>query len=118
MADHDHMLSLRCAVCSHFKERLISKYNYHPTSFEETTNVQATVYKEHAATDTHTCTMGLFKKQHAIVCEYVLITKALLQPSMDDTTRADETNVWNSLHDCQGEAVTQEIIAQLILAII
>ena len=88
MADRDHVLSLRCDVCSQFKEKLFSMRNFRPAFIEETTNVRTSTFKEHAATDMHARAMVLFKKQRASsVCEYAPIAEALLQPSMDDATQ-------------------------------
>ena len=87
-ADCDHMLSLKCAVCSRFNDKLVSIRNYRPAFVEGTTNIRTSSFKEHAATDMHTRTMVLFKKQQSsTVCEYAPIAKELLQPSMDEHTR-------------------------------
>ena len=88
-ADCDHVLSLKYAVCSQFNNKLVSMRNYRPAFVERTTDVRTSSFKEHAATDMHACAMVLFKKQQSsTVCEYAPIVKALLQPSMDDRTRA------------------------------
>ena len=88
-ADRDHVLSLKCAVCSRFNDKLVSMRTYRPAFVEGTTNVRTSSFKEHAATDMHARAMVLFKKQQSsTVCEYAPIAKALLQPAMDDHTRA------------------------------
>ena len=74
--DRNRVYSLKCAVCSQFKEKLISMRNY-PVFIEGTTNVRTTAFKEHAATDMHAHSMVLFKKQHARdITEYSPIAAA------------------------------------------
>ena len=83
----DHMLSLKCAVCSQFKERLTSMRKYRPAFIEGTTNVRTSTFKDHAATDMHARAMTLFRKQHAShITEYSPIAAALQRSSMDATT--------------------------------
>ena len=49
-SDHqDHLLSLKCTVCSQFKDKLIFMRNYHPVFVEGTRNVRTSTFKEHAA---------------------------------------------------------------------
>ena len=67
MADRDHVLALRCDVCSQFKERLQSMRNFRPAFIEGTTNVRTTTFKEHAATDMHARAMGLDKNSMPVV---------------------------------------------------
>ena len=87
MADRDHVASLRCAVCTQFKDKLVLMRNFRPAFIGGTTNVQTSTFREHAATGMHERAMGLFKKQQSSsVCEYAPITAALLQPSMDKAT--------------------------------
>ena len=87
-ADRD-VLSLKCAVCSRFNDKLVSMWNYSPAFVKGTTNVRTSSFKEHAATDLQACAMVLFKKQQSsTVCEYAPITKVLLQPSTNDHTKA------------------------------
>ena len=84
----DHVHSLKCAVCSQFKDKLTSMRNYRPAFVEGTTNVSTSTFKDHAATDMHARAMTLFRKQHAShVTEYSLIAAALQRSSMDPTTR-------------------------------
>ena len=63
--DRNHMFSLKCAVCSQFKEKLISMRNYRPAFIEGTTNIRTTAFKDHVGTNMHAHAMVLFKKQHA-----------------------------------------------------
>ena len=60
MADRDHVSSLRCEVCSQFKDKLVSM---RPAFINGTMNFRTTTFKEHAATDMHAHAMVLFKKQ-------------------------------------------------------
>ena len=88
MADRDHVASLRCAVCSQFKDKLVPMRNFRPAFIEVTTSVRTTAFKDHAATDMHAHAMCLFKRQHASsICDYAPIAAALLQSLMDDVTR-------------------------------
>ena len=64
-ADCDHVLSLKCAVCSRLNDRLVSMQNYFPALVEDMTNVRMPSFKEHAATDIRACAMVLFKKQQS-----------------------------------------------------
>ena len=83
MADRNHVASLRCAICSQFKDKLVPMRNFRPAFIEGTTSIRTTAFKDHAATDIHAHTMCLFKKQHASsVCNYAPIAAALLQSSM------------------------------------
>ena len=86
--DRNHVFSLKCAVCSEFKDKLISMRNYRPAFIEGTTNIGT--FKDHAATDMHAHAMVLLKKQHARnITEYSPIAAALLHlRSMDETTQA------------------------------
>ena len=73
----DHVLSLKCAVCSQFKDKLISMHNYRPAFVDGTRNVRTSTFKDHAATDMHARAMMLFRKQHASqVVEYSPIAAA------------------------------------------
>ena len=102
--DRNHLFSLKCAVCSEFKDKMGeyeelkrwlfingrgSQY-YRPAFIEGTTNIRTTAFKDHAATDMHAHAMVLFKKQHARnITEYSPIAAALLHlRSMDETTQA------------------------------
>ena len=88
--DRNHVFSLKCGVCSQFKDKLISMCNYRPAFIEGTTNVRTTAFKDHAATDMHAHSMVLFQKQNARnVTEYSPIAAALLHlRTMDQTTQA------------------------------
>ena len=78
MADRDHVASLRCAVCTQIKDKLVSMRNFRPAFIEGTTNVQTAMFKEHAATSMHKRAMGLFKKQQSSsICEYAPIAGSL-----------------------------------------
>ena len=92
LANWDHMASLRCAVCTQFKEKtcfnaqLLS--SLHQRNHQRSNiNVQTSMFKEHAATSMHERAIGLFKKQQSSsVCGYAPIAVTLLQPSMDEAT--------------------------------
>ena len=55
----DHVHSLKCTVCSQFKDRLTSIRNYRPAFVEGKTNVRTSPFKDHAATDMHAHAMTL-----------------------------------------------------------
>ena len=88
LADRDHVVALKCAVCSQFKAKLESMRNYRSAFIEGTSNVRTSTFKEHATTDMHTRVMALFKKQQSSsVYEYALIARALSNLSMDERTK-------------------------------
>ena len=64
MVNRDRVRSLWCAVCSKFRDKLVTMHNFHLFFIEGTTNIQSTTFKEHTTTDMHVHAMGLFKKQH------------------------------------------------------
>ena len=65
-ANCNHVLSLKCTICSQFNDELASMWNYHQAFIEGMTNVRTSSLKEHGATDMHACAMVLFKKQQSI----------------------------------------------------
>ena len=87
--DHDHMATLKCAVCCRFWERLQPMRNYRPVFSDGTSNVRTSTFKDHADTDMHKYTMVLFKKaQLSGPCEYAPIARALAQSSIDAASTA------------------------------
>ena len=84
----DHVLSLRCAVCSQFNDRLTLMRNYWPAFVDGTTNVKTSTFKDHASTDMHARAMALYRKQHVTdITEYSPIVSAIFRSAMDNTTR-------------------------------
>ena len=70
--------------------------NCHPAFVEGTTNIRTFPFKVHVATDMHARATVLFKSSNPVTaCEYTPITKVLLQPSMDDHTRASIKRKFN-----------------------
>ena len=68
--DHDYVLSLKCAICSRFNNKLVSMRNYRLAFVEGMTNVRTSSFKDLAATDMHARALVLFKKQQSsTVCE-------------------------------------------------
>ena len=65
LADCDHVVTFKCAVCSQFKVKLESMRNYHSAFIGSTSNVHTSTFKEHAITDIHVRAMALFKKQQS-----------------------------------------------------
>ena len=61
-ADRDYVLSLKCAVCSRYNDKLVCMRNYRTAFLEGTTNVRTSSFKEYAAADMHARAMVLFKK--------------------------------------------------------
>lgn len=114
VANCDHTLSLRCAVCSQFKDKLILMSNYDPAFIEETTNLQTTMYKEHAATDMHAHMMGLFKKLMPVTSASMhQLGRLYCNRPLMMSHKNWRSEVWNSLHDCP-EAIIQIILTTLI----
>ena len=52
-ADLNHVLSLQCAICIQFQDKLILMRNFRPAFIEGTCNVKTSPFKDHAATDMH-----------------------------------------------------------------
>ena len=87
MADRDHVSSLRCDLCSQFKDKLISMRNYRSAFVEGTTNVKTSSFKEHPETDMHAHATLLFKKQASSdVTEYAPIAQVMAKSLMDTAT--------------------------------
>ena len=88
LADRDHVVAQKCAVCTQFKTRLESMRNYRSAFIHGTTNVRTSTFKEHATTDMHTRAMSLFKKQQSSsVLEYAPIARALTNLPMDERSK-------------------------------
>ena len=82
--DCDRVVTLKCTVCSRFRERLQPMRNYRPGFIEGMSNVRTSTFKDHADTDMHKYTMVLLKKaQSSGPREYAPIARALGQSSMD-----------------------------------
>ena len=106
------MLSLKCAVCSRFNDKLVSMRNDLPAFVKCTTNIRTSSFKEHVATDMRARAIVLFKKQQSsTVCEYAPIAKALLQPSMDDHTKASLKRKFDVAYMIAKEKLYSLIIA-------
>ena len=59
--DHDHVVSLSCAVCSQFQSKLVGMRNYHASFIDGMSNVKTSSFKEHASTDMHVRAMHLLR---------------------------------------------------------
>ena len=93
-ADHDHVVSLSCALCTQFQDKLVGMRNYRTSFIDGTSNVRTSSFKEHATTDMHVRAMQLFRKQQSTsVFQYAPITKALAQLSMDKRTGKNQAQV-------------------------
>ena len=53
-SDCDHVLSLHCAVCVQFKDKLILMRDFWPAFIEGTCNIKTSSVKDHAAMHDHT----------------------------------------------------------------
>ena len=82
-ADHDHVVSLSCALCTQFQDKLVGIRNYRTSFIDGTSNVRTSSFKEHATTDMH---VRARKQQSTSVFQYAPIAKALAQLSMDKRT--------------------------------
>ena len=75
-ADHDHVVSLSCALCTQFQDKLVGMRNYRTSFIDGTSNVRTSSFKEHATTDMHVRAMHLFRKQQSTsVFQYAPIAK-------------------------------------------
>jgi len=83
---HGHVLSLKCSVCSQFKDKLVGMRNYQAAFVDGTTNVRISTVKDHGATEMHAHAMLLFrKKSGSHVTEYSSIAAAFHRSMMDPT---------------------------------
>ena len=63
-ADRDYMATLKCSMCIQFNKKLQGLRNYNPPFVVHgSKDLQATSYKDYAATDIHKRAMLLSKKQ-------------------------------------------------------
>ena len=65
VADCDHVVTLKCAVCSQFQAKLEGMRNYRSLFIDGSTNFRTFTFKEHAVTDMHLRAMSLYKKQQS-----------------------------------------------------
>ena len=61
--DRTRVLSLKCSICSRFKDRLVGRRNYSSAFVDGSGNLRASSFKDHAASDMHSRAMLLLKKQ-------------------------------------------------------
>ena len=61
--DRTRVLSLKCSICSCFKDRLVGRRNYSSAFVDGSGNLRASSFKDHAASDMHSRAMLLLKKQ-------------------------------------------------------
>jgi len=86
--DREHVSMLKCNVCSKYKDKLCSMRNYRPAFVEGTTNVRASTFKDHAATDMHRRAMALEAKESArSVMEYAPIARAMAQANLSEVAK-------------------------------
>ena len=53
LADRDHVVALKCAVCTQFKTRLESMRNYRSAFIDDTTNIRTSTFKEQPCYNRH-----------------------------------------------------------------
>ena len=68
--DCDHELSLHCAICVQFKDKLISMRNFRPAFIECTRNINTSSFKDHAATGMHGHAIFNLAKEATLVHSY------------------------------------------------
>ena len=91
-ADRDHVVVLKCAVCTEFRDKLVGMRNYRSSFIDGSTNVRTSTFKEHTVTDMLARAMALFKKERShSIFEYAPIARSLANVSIDEGTR--ETTV-------------------------
>ena len=88
-SDGNHMAEVRCKVCSKFRERLVSLWNYRPTFIEGTDNVRSSAILDHAKSAMHTRAMDLYyiKTNAPSPLEYALIFKAFAHEKLDPAAK-------------------------------
>ena len=79
--DRDHVATLKCAVCSWFRERPQPMRNYRPAFIEGTSDVHTSTFKDHADTDMHKYAMVLLRRHNLAG-----LASTLAQSSMDATS--------------------------------
>ena len=76
--DREYVATLKCSVCFRFNDKLRSARNYNSAFVVGSTNLRASAFKEHAASDMHLRAMTLLKKsQGSALVEYSPIAKML-----------------------------------------
>ena len=81
--DREYVAILKCSVCFRFNDKLRSARNYNSAFVVGSTNLRASAFKEHAASDMHLRAMTLLKKsQGSAIVEYSPIAKML--STLDD----------------------------------
>ena len=76
--DREYVATLKCSVCFRFNDKLRSARNYNSAFVVGSTNLCASAFKEHAASDMHLRAMTLLKKsQGSALVEYSPIAKML-----------------------------------------
>lgn len=62
-ANRTCVASLKCSICSRFREKLAGMRNYNAAFVEGSVNLRLSSIKDHAASDMHSRAMLLLKKQ-------------------------------------------------------
>ena len=62
-ANCTRVISLKCSICTRFKDRLIGRRNFSSAFVDGSGNLRASSFKDHAASDMHSCAMLLLKIQ-------------------------------------------------------
>ena len=76
--DREYVATLKCSVCFRFNDKLRSARNYNSAFVVGSTNLRASAFKEHAASDTLLRAMS----QGSVLVEYSPIAKML--STLDD----------------------------------
>ena len=66
-AARGRVVALKCSVCCQFRDKLIGMRNYSAAYIEGSTNLRTSSFKDHAASEMHSCAMLLLKKQQVII---------------------------------------------------
>ena len=76
--DREYVATLKCSVCFRFNDKLRSARNYNSAFVVGSTNLRASAFKEHAASDMHLQAMTLLKKsQGSALVEYSIYGRIL-----------------------------------------
>jgi len=71
------VVTVKCAICARFEDRLVDRRNYSAAFVEDSVNLRTSSSKDHAASDMHSCAMLLLKKQVVPASSYCMLAVAL-----------------------------------------
>ena len=89
--DYTRVVTLKCVICTRFKDRLVGQRNYSTVFVEGSVNLGTSSFKDHAASDMHSCACCSSRSRyvpassslHASCCTWVEAVTLLFQESTD-----------------------------------